>query len=72
MPDGLIYITTGDYCRELTSAFTYEPDLNRETLVCECIYIIYDQSAAVSLFESSSVQLRSNEDLEGLECSNYC
>ena len=39
------------------------------------IYIyICDQSvtAAVSLFESSSVQLRSNEDLEVPECSNYC
>ena len=29
-------------------------------------------TAAVSLFESSSAQLRSNEDLEGPECSNYC
>ena len=30
------------------------------------------QAAAVSLFKSSSVvQLRSNEDLEGAECSNY-
>ena len=28
-------------------------------------------TAAVSLFENSSVQLRSIEDLEGLECSNY-
>ena len=28
------------------------------------------RTAAVSLFESSSVQLRSNEDLEGPECSN--
>ena len=46
-----------------------------------CIYIyIYThtytyrinlQTAAVSLFESSSAQLRSNEDLEGPECSNY-
>ena len=26
----------------------------------------------MSLSESSSVQLRSNEDLEGPECSNYC
>ena len=30
------------------------------------------QTAAVLLFESSSVQLRSNEDLEGPECSYYC
>ena len=29
-------------------------------------------TAGVSLFESSSAQLRSNEDLEGPECSNYC
>ena len=29
------------------------------------------QTAAVSLFESSSAQLRSNEDFEGPECSNY-
>ena len=29
------------------------------------------QAAAVSLFESWSVQLRSNEDLEGPECPNY-
>ena len=28
-------------------------------------------TAAVSLFESSSAQLRLNEDLEGPECSNY-
>lgn len=28
-------------------------------------------TAAVSLFERSSVQLRSNKDLEGPECSNY-
>ena len=34
---------------------------------------ISDQSAeaAVSLFESSSAQLRSNEDFEGPGCSNY-
>ena len=36
------------------------------------IYTINLQTAAVSLFESSSVQLRSNENLEGPECSNYC
>ena len=38
------------------------------------IYILYRinlRTAAVSLFESSSAQLRSNEDLEGPECSNY-
>ena len=40
------------------------------------IYALYDQTinlqtAAVSLFESSLVQLRSNEDLEGPECSHY-
>ena len=29
------------------------------------------QTAGVWLFESSSVQLRSNEDLDGPECSNY-
>ena len=29
-------------------------------------------TAAVSLFEGSSAQLRSIEDLEGLEHSNYC
>ena len=29
------------------------------------------RTAAVSLFESSSAQLRSNEDFEGPECSNY-
>ena len=36
------------------------------------IYSISLQTAAVSLFESSSVQLRSKEDLEGPERSNYC
>ena len=36
------------------------------------IYTINLLTAAVSLFESSSVQLRSNEGLEGAECSNYC
>ena len=35
------------------------------------IYRINLRTAAVSLFESSSAQLRSNEDLEGQECSNY-
>ena len=38
------------------------------------IYIIYIHNlytAAVSLFERSSVQLRSKEDLEGAEYSNY-
>ena len=40
------------------------------------IYALYDQTinlqtAAVSLFESSLVQLRSIEDLEGPECSHY-
>ena len=35
------------------------------------IYQINLRTAAVSLFESSSAQLRSNEDLEGPECSNY-
>ena len=35
------------------------------------IYTINLQTAAISLFESSSVQLISNKDLEGLECSNY-
>ena len=29
-------------------------------------------TAAISILESSSAQLRSNEDLEGPECSNYC
>ena len=29
------------------------------------------RTAAVSLFESSSAQLRSNEEFEGPECSNY-
>ena len=29
------------------------------------------RTAAISLFESSSSQRRSNEDLEGPECSNY-
>ena len=29
------------------------------------------RTAAVSLFESSSAQLRSNEDFEGPECSIY-
>ena len=37
-----------------------------------CIYSINLQTVAVSLFENSSVQLRSKEDLEGPECSNYC
>ena len=36
------------------------------------MYTINLLTAAVSLFESSSVQLRSNEDFEGLECSKYC
>ena len=37
------------------------------------VYTINLQAAAVSLFKSLSVvQLRSNEDLEGGECSNYC
>ena len=35
------------------------------------IYTINLQTAGVWLFESSLVQLRSNEDLEGPECSNY-
>ena len=35
------------------------------------IYQINLRTAAVSLFESSSAQLRSNEDFEGPECSNY-
>ena len=30
------------------------------------------QKAAVSLFESSLGQRRSNKDLEGPDCSNYC
>ena len=37
--------------------------------ICVCVYINL-RRAAVSLFESSSVQLRSNEDLEGPEFSN--
>ena len=36
------------------------------------IHTINLWTAAVSLFESSSAQLRSNEDLEGPERSNYC
>ena len=36
------------------------------------IYRINLRTAAFSLFESSSAQLRSNEDLEGPQCSNYC
>ena len=36
------------------------------------IYQINLRTAAVSLFENSSAQLRSNEDLERPECSNYC
>ena len=35
------------------------------------VYRINLRTAAVSLFESSSAHLRSNEDLEGPECSNY-
>ena len=35
-----------------------------------CITSINLRIAAVSLFESSTVQLRSNEDLQGPECSN--
>ena len=35
------------------------------------VYRINLRTAAVSLFKSSSAQLRSNEDLEGPECSNY-
>ena len=35
------------------------------------IYEISLCTVAASLFESSSVQLRSNEELEGQECSNY-
>ena len=35
------------------------------------IYQINLRTAAVSLFESSSAQLRSNKDFEGPECSNY-
>ena len=34
-------------------------------------YKINLQTAAVLLFEMSSAQLRPNDDLEGLECSNY-
>ena len=34
-------------------------------------YAINLRTAAVSFFESSSAQLRSNEDLQGPECSNY-
>ena len=36
-----------------------------------CTYRINLRTTAVSLFESSSAQLRSNKDLEGPECSNY-
>ena len=36
------------------------------------IYKINLQTVAVSLFVSSSVQLTSNEDLDGPGCSNYC
>ena len=36
------------------------------------IYTINLWKTAVSLFESSSAQFRSNEDLEEPECSNYC
>ena len=39
--------------------------------ICIHIYQINLRTAAVSLFESSSAQLRSNEDFEGPECSNY-
>ena len=35
------------------------------------IFEINLRTAAVSLFESSSAELRSNEDFEGPECSNY-
>ena len=35
-------------------------------------YIIYLHNESVLLFESSSVQLRSNQDLEGPQCPNYC
>ena len=38
--------------------------------ICKYIYINL-QTAAVSLFESSLGQLRSNEDLEGPECSYH-
>ena len=34
------------------------------------IYTINLRTAAVLVFESSSAQLRSNEDSEGPECSN--
>ena len=34
-------------------------------------YRINLRTASASLFEGSSAQLRSNEDLEGAECSNY-
>ena len=36
------------------------------------LFTINQWTAAVSLFGISSSQLRSNEDLEGPECSNYC
>ena len=35
------------------------------------IYQINLRTAAISLFQSSSAQLTSNEDSEGPECSNY-
>ena len=35
------------------------------------MYEINLRTAAVLVFESSSPQLRSNENLEGPECSNY-
>ena len=40
--------------------------------VYKYIFTINLWTAAVSLFESSSAQLRSNEDLERPECLNYC
>ena len=49
--------------------------IHKYIYICIYIYIyIYQinlRTAAVSLFESSSAQLRSNKDFEGPECSNY-
>ena len=57
-----MYIYTYIYIYIYTHIYIYIY-INIYIYIYICIYI--------SLFESSSSQLRSNEDLEGPECSNY-
>ena len=63
--------------RRLSFHFTYDTDEEIRDFEIRCDIDVALPShlhmvAAVSLFGSSSAQLRANEDLERPECSNYC